>query len=1111
MEKKLTSKKCCRLQNNRKTLILKFMKRTFFLCVLCFNISAFSFSQKISLNLGKVKLSEAFKEIRSEANVDFFYSDKELNVDRTVMVNYKNTELLKIIADLIGNNYNIIVKDSNIVLITPRTTTSSQEKITVKGKIIDDQGEVLPGVSIFIKGTKLGTTTDLDGNFTITTDSNAVLVISYLGYVTQQVAVNNRTQIDIQLKLNIKELQEVVITGIVTRKKESFTGAVTSATGKELKAISNVNIVQGIKTIDPAFAIYEDNNFGANPNVLPKIEVRGKTSINTNDLNDEFGNNPNQPLFILDGFETTLRTIVDLDMNRVASMTILKDASSTALYGAKAANGVVVVETIKPVSGDISVIYNLDFAVQIPDLTDYNLMNSTQKLEYERLSGRWTADQYDYLNQFEYNKQYNAILAEIERGVNTYWLNEPVKIGTNLRNSLYVSGGSDSFTYGVGVNYRTIKGVMIGSERKNWGANIDLTYRKNKLNISNRLYINGARADESPYGSFSNFTTANPYFRKTDENGNITKFLDIDDYFGNSISNPLYNSTLNSYDKTHAFNLTNNLRAIYKVNNQIQLQANLQLITGNNTREVFNDPENTLFAETPAAEKGSYQNIKTTNFGYKFNFMATYGKVFKEIHQLNANLRGEAEETNFDRLGIESVGYPVGTNGNPAFAYSYKQNSHPSTAISKYRRVNLLASVNYNYKRMLLFDANYRLDGSTVFGSNKKYSPFWSVGGGWNLHETFNMDPEKVSLLKLRADTGLTGNQEFGNLSSVSIYGFIPNSNIFGQATNLETLANPNLDWQNTLQTSFGIDAVFLKNRLSATVNYYIKKTDPLIARIDLPSSTGVYAYPINAGFIDTNGFETYIRFSPIYKPQDQKIWSLGIKASSVKNEYGDFDNLLKSLDDNAKENSSLLRFRDGNSPDDLWAVPSLGIDPSNGQEVFLTKEGLPTYNYDQDDEVVMGNSRPTLESVFSSNLRIKNFTFNVNLRYRHGGDKINTALFTRVENISSNQRINNQDVRALTERWVQPGDITKFKSITNFNATPISSRFIQKENVLVGESIHFSYELREQAWLDKLSLEKLRFNAYMIDIFRISSIETERGLNYPFARTVSFSLNAYF
>ncbi|MGY0426526.1 MAG: hypothetical protein ACWIPI_06815, partial [Polaribacter sp.] len=264
--------------------------------------------------------------------------------------------------------------------------------------------------------------------------------------------------------------------------------------------------------------------------------------------------------------------------------------------------------------------------------------------------------------------------------------------------------------------------------------------------------------------------------------------------------------------------------------------------------------------------------------------------------------------------------------------------------------------------------------------------------------------------------------------------------------------------------------------------------------------------------FLDTKGFSANLRVSPINRPQNQIIWTLGFTASAIKSEYGGFDQALKSLNDKEKKLSqSLQRYKDGYSPFALWTVESLGIDPANGSEVFLNSDGLPTYEYNQKDEKVMGNRRPTMEGVISSNLRLKNFNFGINLRYRFGANVLNTAVFNKVENIAYDKVIDNQDTRALTDRWANPGEVTSFKAINQFNSTPLSSRFIQKENVITGESINVGYEFKNQQWMQKLHLSRVRLQAYMNDIFRISTIKTERGISYPFSRAISFSLNAYF
>lgn len=1115
MKKILTTGFCELVQNNLK-LILLIMKRTLLVFVLLFSISAYSYSQVISLNLGKVKLSHAFKEISKKANVDFFYSDSELNVEKIIEVNYTNIDVEELVSKLVGINFNVLKSDNGTILISP---TEIQQKIIVEGEVKDGDGNKMPGVAVLIKGTNKGTSTNFDGKFAMEVEDGVILVFKYLGYKTKEVAVDGSAVLNVVLEEDINNLKETIITGIVNRDKRSFTGAVESIKGVELKRVGNINVVQSLRALDPSFLVLENNVMGSNPNVLPKIEVRGQTSITTEGISDEFGSDPNQPLFILDGFETNLTTIVDLDMNRVASITILKDAASTALYGARSANGVVVVETIKPKAGKLRVNYTMDFRVDVPDLSDYNVMNAEEKLEFEVLSGRWTAPSYDLNAQFDLDRQYNQTLAEIRRGVETYWLKQPTQTGTTVGNSLYIDGGSENLTFGIGLNYKTQKGVMKGSDRDTWGANFRLNYRKDKLNISNNLYINGYDSNNSPYGSFSNFVEANPYYRRTDENGNVTTYLDTDpnvpgiDYgeVDGYVVNPLYNATLNSTDNTNNISIVNNLRAIYKISNQFKVQANLQLKKGVTTGEKFLSPEHSDFLGATLFEKGSYTNTRVDNFSYRFNAMASYSKLFNNVHSLNVNVRAEAEETNNERYSTQAVGFPTGTNGNPAFAYSYTPDSSPSTAMAVYRRVNVLGSANYTYKRKYLFDGTYRLDGSTTFGKNEKFSPFWAVGLGWNLNTEFNMDPDKVQMLKIRGNTGSTGNQGFGSVSSTSIYEFNQLVNIFGQGLYLKTLGNPDLKWQRTLNTSVGIDGVFLKNRLSSTINFYNKNTDPLIVSVDLPSSTGVYGYPINTGNLVSKGAEVILRYSPIYNLEKRTVWTVGLTGSFVDTEFDGFANTLNSLNDSQLESRTLQRYKDGYSPDDLWAVPSLGIDPATGKELFLTKDGQQTFEFDADNETVMGSMRPDAEGVISSNLRIKNFSFGMYLRYRIGADKFNYALYNKVENISRQGITLNQDRRALYNRWQNPGDISQFKSISISSTTPISSRFIQEENELIGESINLGYDFSDSNWVESMGLTNLRLKVYMTDIFRVSSIQVERGYEYPFSRSVSFSLNASF
>ncbi|MBD8487760.1 SusC/RagA family TonB-linked outer membrane protein [Echinicola sp. CAU 1574] len=1115
----------------------KVMKLTAILTLaLCFNLSAASISQTLKdLNYEKVELKKLIREIEKQTNYKFFYN---LNDVRTIKDLTVKEEVISV-EDLLEKQlkqtpltFEII--DETIVLkhktnhSQNSTSLSSQNGLTIfsrdmeeiSGVVTDEGGEPLPGVIVQLKGASQANVTDADGRYKVLVpDSDAILVFRLLGFETQEIPVGNQQKINVKLKISVTGMEEFIVTGVVERDKESFTGAASSFTGADLKQITNGNAVEALKTLDPSVVIFENNQFGSNPNVMPNIEVRGKTSISTSELRDEFGSDPNQPLFILDGFETTLQTIVDLDINRIKSITILKDAASTALYGSVAANGVIVVETKRPEVGKIMLSYTGDYRVNAPDLSVYNMMNAAEKLEFERLSGRYDYYSIDPEFQLPLDELYNQRLAEVRRGVDTYWLSEPTQVGFTNSHTLYADGGSDELRFGVSANYRNVQGVMKGSGRETWQGSVDINYRKGKINISNKLFVNGYLATESPYGNFSTFVNANPYFRKYNEDGGVDKYLEeglvsgLVVYPKTGVPNPLYNALLeNQYDETRNLNVQNNLQLRYNISPSFRIQAMTQILGAKNESEAFANPLNTEFDGVDILKRGRYNNSQSSQFLYRGNVMAVYSKVIGK-HSITGNLRGEIQNEQNERKSFVATGFPIGAVGNPAFAFSYQENSKPSAAYKDYRRVNGLASVNYAYDQRFLFDATYRIDGSTAFGRNNPFSPFWAVGAGWNLHNEPSLKNSPVlSSLRLRGNVGITGNQSFGNITSVSVYDYFQNLNIFGQGTSLSTLGNPNLEWQRTKNYSVGIDFGFLKNRISGFVNAYRNITNPLIVVLDQPSSTGIVGLPLNVGLLETRGVETNIRYSPVFKPQQGVVWTIGWMGNFIVDQYDEFDDKLSKLNEEEQESNSLVRYKDGYSPSDIWAVQSLGIDPATGEEIFLKKNGERTFEYDPADIVRVGNTRPFSEGVLSTNLSYKGWLMNVYLRYRIGAEVFNSAVYNKVENINAQGITLNQDKRALTERWKQPGDISQFKGISLTEKTNMSSRFVQEENSLIGESISVGYQWNANShFLKSIGLQRLRLNALMNDIFRLSSVQVERGIQYPFARTVSLSVNATF
>ncbi len=1094
-------------------------------------VNAHTYAQQITLKKQKASLDAILKKIEKQSGYTFFYKKNEINQIIDLSTEIKGIPLSQVLYVILGKaNLSYDFFDKTVVVKKRTTTpplhtmaTMSTENIInpsiqqgIKGRVVDEQGNPVEGASIRQKhDEKRSVKTNANGVFNLPiTALNEIIVISFVGYENQEIkATLSVSGMLIKLRKKDNAIEEVVVTGTgINRNKDSFTGTTTKFSGAELKAVSNNNIIQSLKTLDPSFLQIENNLAGSNPNVMPVIEVRGKSSIPSSTLTDQFGADPNQPLFVLDGFPTTIQTIVDLDMNRVASVTILKDAASTALYGSQASNGVVVIETVKPKPGELQFTYTQDFRFEMPDLSAYNMMNATEKLEFERLSGRYNSS-VSPTHQIYLDSLYNQHLIFVKKGVNSYWLSEPLQNGFSTNNSINAAGGDETFIYNLGLNYRTGKGAMIGSGRDSYSGSINLTYRKNKVNINNITYIRGNKTTESQYGSFSTWVNTNPYYEKNWEN----PFLEISRKSNSSvdfyISNPLYDAMLPQYNKSKNLEIQNNFNANYDITSYLRANAALQMTKGTTEGKIYKSPEMSDFFETPTLRKGRYTDNQNNNFSYQGNLMLTFYKTFAQKHQLNANWRNTIAENKNDSYQTVAEGFPAGNTGNPRFAYNYLLEGAPLASSSTYRTVNTTLSANYSYDNRYLFDVVYRLDGSTAYGSNKQFSPYYAVGIGWNIHkEAFAKKMPWINSLRLTGNIGVTGNQNFANISSISLYNYTStNYNQFGQGVTLNMLGNPNLEPQKTQQISTSLDFSLFNNRFTGYINAYNKKTDPLIVPVDLPSSTGVFSYPYNIGSLTYKGLETKLTIYPIYNLEKGITWNIGLTAASYKSQYGGFSDILRTLNKQQETSKSLIRYIDGNSAEAIWATKSLGIDPTTGKEVFLTKDGQYTFDYSAADVANVGNSAPKVEGVISTNLRIKGFTFGLGLRYRLGGDIFNTALFDKVENINFTNIVNNQDKRALYDRWQQPGDIAQFKAISQTTTTPISSRFVQSLNTLSSETLNIGYLFDKGPWLQSMKLKSLSVNLMANDFLYFSTVRRERGISYPYARTFAFSFRASF
>ena len=983
----------------------------------------------------------------------------------------------------------------------------------VRGKVVDENKLPIPGVSVRLGGTSMGTATDVDGKFKLFVPADtATLVVSFIGMKTEVVKIPRlkagveQKELTIVLREEDVKLEDVVVTGIFTRKKESFTGSASTYSAAELKTMGTQNILQSLKTLDPAFAILEDNQFGSDPNRLPNMEIRGKSSMLG--LRDELDADPNQPLFILDGFESTLAAINDLDINRVASITILKDAASTAIYGSKAANGVIVVETVKPEAGKLQVSYTGNMNLSMPDLSSYNLMNAREKLEFERLAGRFEPASWSTTSEVELNRLYNEKLKVIESGVDTYWLAEPLRVGVNQKHSLYVQGGEGNFLFGLGAGYNGVSGVMEKSDRDVISGNIDLIYRMSKFQFSNKFSLTSTDY-RNPIVAFSEYAAANPYYKKRNETGTIEKWLENNNFF--KAANPLWNASQNSRDEGKNLALTNYFMAEYFPTVEWRVRARLGLTYGNDDTEKFYSRNDTRFENMETIKKGEYRSSNTRTNQVEGELSVTYAKVLGK-HRINLVVGGNVSSNKSLTQGYSAVGFPDGDFSYPSFSNGYPENGTPTYYESVSRSVNGYFNTGYSFDDRYLMDFSLRTSGSSVFGTSRKYNTTWSVGLGWNLHkEKFIMDHVGwIDLLKLRASIGNPGNQSFDSAQSLLTYSFQYGSmNYFGLGAVLAQIGNPDLKWQITVDKNIGLDVTLFNKRFSLTADYYYKVTDPLLIKVSTPLSSGTETYMTNAGEQVSQGLTASVTYYIFQNFEERFSWMIRANVRTQKTRIDKIGNKLSTLNSSGK-GSNTVRYYDGADPDDIWAVKSAGIDPSNGKELFYAKDGSYTYDFSYDDEVICGNTRPDVEGVIGSSLNWKGFSVSLNFRYQMGADVFNEALYSKVENISRSDLNKNQDKRALYERWQEEGDIVRFKNIASAETTPMSSRFVQEENVLTLESVYLGYEFYD-GWIKKLGLSSLKFQVSMRDVFRASTIRSERGISYPFARSMEAGLSFNF
>lgn len=1094
---------------------LLIMRITGILCLVCvMHLSAAVHSQTASINL-KMKdatIEQVLNRISESTKMDFFYSNSEIDVSKRVNVNFADVSLEDALRMIFkGYDVKFEINDNFVVIhyVRPLAVGDTLKKIKVAGTVKDKDGVTLPGVTIQVKGTSLGFTTDIDGKFefVLPQRDSLVLIFSFVGYQKQEIRLKKDNKpLNIVMKDDVAEIEEVVVTGIFNKLRESYTGAVSTITEKELKMFKGANMLQTLRNIDPAFNIVQNNTIGSDPNKLPEINLRGTSSMpkTVNELNQGVQAQLNAPLIIMDGFEISLQKLMDFNDEDIESVNILKDASATAIYGSRGANGVIVITTKAPQSGNLKLRINGGINLEIPDLTSYDVLNAAEKLDFEQKMGFYSSTNNE--QNLRLQNMYNELLLDVQNGVDTYWLSKPLQVGVGQKYNLNLDGGSKEFRWAVSLGFSQTVGVMKESKRENFDGAVTLSYSFKNLLVRNQTRISNNVGTETKYGDFGSYVRMNPYWKPYDENGGPVKQFQTANM--RVFANPLYNAELNLHQDNKQTQVIDNFSLEWNHASGFRIKARLGLTKTFKEGNNFTPANHTRFSSYEGDDyfrRGTYALTTGQQWGLDGSLTLSYSKMFKEKHQVFLGLDASAGENSNYSYSITAEGF---NNENfDFFGRGASYSNKPAGSESTTRRVGFTGTLNYTYDNRYFVDGSVRMDGASTFGGKNKFAPFWSIGAGWNVHkEKFIGNTNLFSTIRLRASYGSTGSQQFAPYEALTSYDFyLDDRYMLWSGAKLKGHANEDLKWQTTNQWNIGFEVGLWANRFSFQVDVYNKKTIDLLSTINTATSTGFSIYTANIGEVRNRGFEGKVSGFLIRDAERQIMWSVTGTITHNKNEILKLSEAVKKQTEaSIKSNEDLRVLYEGQSMTSIYAVPSLGIDPSTGDEIFLDKDGHPTYTWSADSRCLAGDSEPKYRGNISTMLTWKNLTLNLSFGYQWGGQQYNSTLKDRVE-VSYDEAYANVDRRVYKERWMKPRDHSFYPKFS-YNSTKSSSRFVQDDNVFSLQSVSLNYRNYSQ-WLKKMKIEAFDLSVNMSDLFYISSIRRERGTSYPFARhaTITF------
>ena len=1002
---------------------------------------------KITLKVENDKISDVLKKIEDKSEYYFLYSPKLIDVEKRVSINVQEESIKTILNTIFDENVKFEVYDRQIILTTgtdvnSKITTKEQQGNTITGTVTDKAGAPIPGVSVVITGTTQGTLTDVNGKYSIDIpEGSKSLTFSFIGMQTQEIIIGSLTQIDITMIETAATLDEFVVIGYGTVKKSDLTGSVASIKGAELKTVVASNVMQTLA--GRATGVQVVQNSGS-PGANVSIRIRGANSIQGS----------NEPLYVIDGFPYAGSNPTVLSNSDIQSVEILKDASATAIYGSRGANGVVLITTRRGKAG----ITTVDFE------TSYGIQSISNKLEM------MSAEEYAvFNNQVFVNDGKPAYFSQNDIagfGEGYNWQNLGFQSAPVLNNTLSINGGNEKTQFSVSGNFYDQQGIMKGSEYTHYSIraflNHDIskfisleygaTLTKNKEAKKNVAYVGrGGSLLDAIIGAPPTLT---PY--NTDNTYRV--LATAYPFISNVLANPV-----NWLNEQTDLGESNDILANAALNIKPIPELTLKIFGGIQNTDYRSDFYQTLnFINS----QGVASNSASNNLSLLNENTLSYNKTFKGKHTVGALAGFTYQDFTSKYLGAAGDGflsdvpqnYDLGGASSPGI---------PQSSYSKSVLLSYIGRVNYSYNNRYLLTASMRADGSSKYSEGNKWGYFPSAALKWKVtEEEFMKAISFISDLSLRASYGFTGSQAIAPYATISqLYS---GKTVFNDA--LYTTYSPSLilpadlKWETTEQFNFGLDMAILKSRIRFAADAYVKNTSDLLNAVKLPSSLGWTSTIQNVGEIQNKGFEFSVDARAMEGDFNLDFMAnISVNRSNVVKLYGGQDILGVFIVTNTVNDAPNL-LREGEPFAVFYGYLKDGYD-ANGKEKYQDLSGpagTPDGLINQYDKTIIGDPNPDFIYGFNTAMSYKNFEFNFFIQGSQGNDICNFGQvpLTLDYGFGLNKR---QDV--LNNTWTTDNPNAKYPKASATQTLLLSDRFIEDGSYLRLRSIRLAYNFPLKEW----------------------------------------------